>query len=79
VFSELGSLKDVIFGRNADSLVTATAGIGRLARFTQGRVDVLAVNPVTQPIQATLQISGIRAGQQVQVLFENRTLTRGRR
>jgi hypothetical protein len=46
VFSELGSLKDIIFGRSADALVTATAGIGRLARFNKGRMYVLAVNPV---------------------------------
>jgi len=75
VFSELGSLKDVIFGKNADSLVTGTAGIGRLARFNEGRTYVLAVNPVTQPTPATFQISAIRAGQQVRVLFENRTIT----
>jgi hypothetical protein len=54
-FGELGALKNAIFSKNIDSQVTATAGIGRLARINGGRTYVLAVNPVTQSTQATFR------------------------
>ena len=61
--------------------VTAT-GIGYIARYYKGgSIYVLSANSVSQDVPATFEVTGLPAGQTIQVLFENRSLQglRGRR
>lgn len=74
-FSELTTLKDAIFGSKMDDLVTPPAGVTTMSRFNQGTAYIMAVNPNTRPALGRFMVEGIAAGQQVSVLFENRTLT----
>ncbi len=74
-FDELKGLKSAIFGRNVDSVVRAPEGIGSIARQDQGTVYILAANPTAKLVQGKFAVSGLAAGDQVSVLFENRTIT----
>lgn len=75
VFSELQQLKNVIFSQNIDAQVTATPGIGFTSRLSAGSTYILAANPQSSTVAATFRVQGLAAGQQIQVLFENRTIT----
>jgi hypothetical protein len=74
-FGELKGLKSAIFGRNLDSIVTAPAGIGYIAREDRGTVYIAAANPTATLVQGKFAVQGLAAGAQVSVLFENRTIT----
>jgi len=74
-FSELTTLKGAIFGSQMDILVTPPAGITTMSRFNQGTAYIMAVNPNSQAAQGKFYVQGMAAGQPVQVMFENRTLT----
>jgi hypothetical protein len=74
-FGELTTLKGAIFGSEMDALVTPPGGIATMSRFNQGAAYILAVNPNPQVVQGKFSVQGIAAGQQVSVMFENRTLT----
>jgi len=76
-FSELTTLKGAIFGSKMDALVTPPGGISTMSRFNQGTAYILAVNPNSQAVQGKFSVQGIAAGQQISVMFENRTLTGG--
>lgn len=73
--SELSSLKNVIFGQNIDTQVVVGNWVGHAARFANGSSYILAVNPIAQNTQANFQVAGLLAGQQIDVMFENRTIT----
>jgi hypothetical protein len=76
VFAELGQLKSVIFSENIDSLVTAPPGVKVAARYNNGSAYLMAANnPEAQNLAAAFQMAGLVAGQQIQVMFENRNLT----
>jgi hypothetical protein len=75
VFSEMRQLKGVIFSQNTDSVATPPNGIGYSARYSGGSAYLFAVNPSSQSMAATFQMNGLITGQQIQVLFENRTIT----
>src|SRR5262249_47682814 len=76
VFSELGQLKSVLFSQNVDSSLTqVTGGIETTARYLNGTAYVFAVNSTPQTVQSIFRIPGLIAGQKVQVMFENRTIT----
>jgi len=81
VFTELNTLKSAIFGTKYDSSVTATAGIGTMARYDPATdaFYLLTVNPLlsgnVSNIQANFSVQGLRAGTAVTVMFENRTIT----
>ncbi|MDP2996418.1 MAG: hypothetical protein Q8N47_02945 [Bryobacterales bacterium] len=74
-FGEINGLKSAIFGRNLDSIVTAPAGIGYIARQDRGTVYIAAANPAATLVQGKFAVPGLAAGDQVPVLFENRTIT----
>jgi hypothetical protein len=74
-FSELKSLRGAIFGSKMDLLVTPPSGITTMSRFNQGTAYILAVNPNASSAQGKFNVQGLTAGQQVSVLFENRTIT----
>jgi uncharacterized protein (TIGR03437 family) len=74
-FGEISGLKSVLFGRNIDSLVASSAGVGHIARHDQGAVYILAANPTAALVQAKFTMRGLAAGDQVTVMFENRTIT----
>jgi len=76
-FGELTALQGAIFGSKMDALVTPPSGIATLSRFNQGTAYILAVNPNPQAVQGKFSVQGMAAGQQVPVMFENRTLTAG--
>ena len=73
-FDELKGLKSAIFGRNVESVVRAPEGIRGTARHDQGTVYVLAVNPTAKLVQGKFAVRGLSPGDQVSVLFENRTI-----
>jgi len=73
-FNELRQLNDVIFAANADSKMTAPAGIGAMARALKGSVYIIAANPKTESVRGRFRVPGLAAGTQVSVLFENRTI-----
>jgi hypothetical protein len=79
-FGELGALNSTIFGPSMDSLVTATPGIGSMARYDadSNSIRILTVNPAlsgpASNVPATFNVQGMTAGQPVTVLFENRTI-----
>ena len=75
VFNEVTQLKTVIFSQNIDPLITGPASIGLTARYSASKVYVMAVNPVNSIVPATFQIGGLTAGQPIEVMFENRTIT----
>ena len=74
-FSELKQLNNVIFAANVNSQVTAPPGIGAIARSLNGAVYILAANPTSTLVQGTFLDPGLQAGTQIQVMFENRTIT----
>jgi hypothetical protein len=75
-FGELKQLNNVIFGQPVDLMVTAPAGIGTMSRTdSTGTMYILSANPVAQNVTGTFLVAGLAAGQQVNVLFENRTIT----
>jgi hypothetical protein len=74
-FSELTTLQGAIFGTKIDSLVAAPSGVTTMSRYSQGTSYIMAVNPTATAVQGKFLVSGLTAGQQVNVLFENRTLT----
>ena len=73
VFSELKSLKGPIFGQSTS--VTAPPGITAMARQYNGRSYIFAVNPNSTSVTGSFTASGLTQGKQIQVLFENRTIT----
>ena len=75
VFGELNGLKNAIFSLDLDALVSAPKGVGYMARYNQGTLDIFAVNPTATTVQGNFTVQGLAAGQQVTVLFENRTIT----
>jgi len=75
VFGELNGLKNAVFGLDLDALVSAPPGVGYMARYDQGTVYILAVNPTATSVQGNFTVQGLAAGQQVTALFENRTIT----
>jgi hypothetical protein len=77
VFSELKGLNSAIFGDKMDALVTAPAGIASMSRFDPGTgtAYILSANSGTQTVQGNFTVSGLAAGQQIAVLYENRTIT----
>jgi hypothetical protein len=75
VFSELTALKGAVFGSSLDTLVRAPSGVTAMSRFNQGAAYIMAVNPTSQSVQGRFQVQGLAAGQQVNVMFENRTIT----
>jgi hypothetical protein len=75
VFYELRQLKQVLFAQNIDVQITAPSSIGFTARSNGGSAYILAANPSSQSTPATFQMSTLKAGQQIQVMFENRTIT----
>jgi hypothetical protein len=77
VFGELNGLKKPIFGLDLGALVSAPTGIGYMARYYQGTIYILAVNPTAASVQGNFSVLGLTAGDQVTALFENRTITAG--
>ncbi len=77
VFSELKGLNSAIFGDKMDALVGAPAGIASMSRFDlgTGTAYILSANSGTQTVQGNFTVSGLAAGQQIAVLYENRTIT----
>lgn len=77
VFSELKGLNNAIFGQKMDALVTAPAGIASMSRFdpATGLAYILSANSSSQNVQGNFLVQGLAAGQQVTVLYENRTIT----
>jgi hypothetical protein len=75
VFTELRSLKAVIFDQSRDPQLNVSGGIATMARSSGGSTYILAVNPNASTVAATFSLTGLAAGKQVQVLFESRTLT----
>jgi hypothetical protein len=73
-FAELKQLKNVIFGQNIDSQVTAPEGIAYIARQYQGTTYILAVNSTARSTSGKFAVRGLSVGKQIAVLFENRTL-----
>jgi hypothetical protein len=73
VFSELGSLKNVIFAPSVS--VTAPTGVTAIARQYLGKTYVFAVNPTTTSINGSFSVAGLTSGKVVTVLFENRSIT----
>ncbi|MBY0504814.1 MAG: hypothetical protein K2X03_12945 [Bryobacteraceae bacterium] len=74
-FGELRQLQNVIFSPSAEGQVSVSQGLGYMARGTGNSIYVLAVNPETYPVQGKVSMRELVAGQQVRVLFENRTIT----
>jgi hypothetical protein len=74
-FAELKQLNSVIFAANVDSQVTAPSGIGAIARSLKDSVYILAANPVSTPVQGMFLAPELKAGAQISVMFENRTIT----
>ncbi len=74
-FTELQQLNNVIFAANANSQVTPPPGIGAIARSLSGSLYIIAANPTSTVVQGTFLDSGLQAGTQISVLFENRTIT----
>jgi hypothetical protein len=75
VFGELNGLKNAVFGLDLGALVSAPPGVGYMARYNQGTTYIFAVNPTAATAQGNFTVQGLAAGQQVTVLFENRTIT----
>jgi hypothetical protein len=73
VFSELTSLKGPIFGQSTS--VTAPPGITAMARQYNGQTHIFAVNPISTSVTGSFTASGLTQGKEIQVLFENRTIT----
>ena len=78
-FGELNGLKNAIFGQPIDSFVTAPSGIASMSRFDPavGSAYILAANANAQNVQGNFMVQGLTAGQPVNVLYENRTITAG--
>ena len=73
VFSELKSLQGPIFGQSTS--VTAPSGITAMARGYNGQTYIFAVNPNSTSVTGSFIVSGLTQGTEIQVLFENRTIT----
>jgi hypothetical protein len=73
VFSELGSLKNVIFAPSVS--VTAPTGVAAIARQYQGKTYIFAVNPTITPVTGSFSVAGLTSGKVVTVEFENRSIT----
>ena len=73
VFSELKSLKGPIFGQSTS--VTAPSGITAMARQYKGQTYIFAVNPNSTSVTGSFTASGLTQGKEIQVLFEDRTIT----
>jgi hypothetical protein len=69
---ELSKLTPVIFAPDATASVTIDHGIAFIARSSGGKTYVLAVNPTTAEVDATITATGASV---VDVMFENRTIT----
>jgi len=76
-FSELNTLKPAIFGAKMDSQVGAPAGITTMSRYAANTSYIMAVNPNYNTVSGNFLVSGLTAGTQVNVMFENRTITAG--
>jgi hypothetical protein len=79
-FSELKGLQNAIFGDKMDSLVIPPGGnIATMSRFDPGTgtAYILSANSSTQTVPANFAVQGLAAGQQISVLYENRTITAG--
>ncbi len=74
-FSELKQLQSVIFSQPVDALVSTSNGLGYMARYTGTSTYILAANPAVVDLQGSIFVKGLMAGQQINVLFENRTIT----
>jgi len=77
VFSELKGLNNAIFADKIDALVSPPAGIASMSRFdpATGTAYILSANSGSQTVQGNFLVSGLAAGQQITVLYENRTIT----
>ena len=75
LFSEMNQLKPVIFATPLANPVAPGTNVNAIARSLRGQTYVLAANPDTTTTTATFNVVGLTAGQQVQVLFENRSVT----
>jgi uncharacterized protein (TIGR03437 family) len=54
--------------------VRAPEGVGAIARQDQGTVYILAANPTAKLVQGQFAVRGLAAGDQISVLFENRSI-----
>jgi hypothetical protein len=75
VFKELSALKNAIFGDDIEALVTTPAGIASMSRFQAGTSYILSANSSSQTVQGKFLVQGLKAGQKITVLYENRTIT----
>jgi hypothetical protein len=77
VFYELKGLKNAIFGDKLDSLVTAPAGIASMSRFDpeSNASYILSANSSSNTVTGNFLVKDLEAGQQITVLYENRTIT----
>ena len=78
-FSELKGLNKAIFADKMDAVVSAPAGIASMSRFDPGTgtAYILSANSASQTVQGNFLVQGLAAGQQIAVLYENRTITAG--
>jgi len=77
VFSELKGLNHAIFAEKIDALVSAPAGIASMSRLdpATGTTYILSANSSSQTVHGNFLVQGLAAGQQIAVLYENRTIT----
>ena len=73
VFSELKSLEGPIFGQSTS--VTAPSGISVMARQYNERTYIFLQAIPIQSVTSSFTASGLTQGEDMQVLFEGRTLT----
>ncbi len=76
-FSELKSLQPAIFGTKIDSLVNTPLGLASMSRFdpASGVSYVLAAKSTAGTLRGSFQVAGLAAGQQINVVNENRAIT----
>lgn len=75
VFSELGSIQDVILsGTDVTASVTPPTGVEAIGRSYGGKTYVIAVNPTTGSTGGVFTVAGIGSGHTVTVAFEGRNL-----
>jgi len=73
-FGELGQLGGVLFAESLDDQVTGPGELGFIARRLSGSIYVMAVKPDAGTVDAAFTVPGLTDGQQVTVMFEDRTL-----
>src|SRR5262249_13316926 len=72
---ELGQLKDAIFGDDLSTSVLAPGTLNYQVRYANNSLYIISVNIDPTVLPAKFQVPGLIAGTQVQVMFENRTIT----